>query len=227
MMRISIVIIFFFFVVFNGYTQDNSSWRLGLKASPSISWIWPEIRELNYEETDFGFSYGIIIDKYFTENYAVSSGFFVTHQGGRLSFDEIRENENILGENTENRIYDLQYLDIPIALKMRTREIGYFTYYGQFGLSFGYNVRARADDEFFGGNREEELDILDEKSPLKASLIMGAGAEYSLLGNTAIVMGLYYNNCFSNILDTDPDTFEGKKISAKANFVELTIAMMF
>ncbi len=226
-MRISIVIIFFFFVVFNGYTQDNSSWRLGLKASPSISWIWPEIRELNYEETDFGFSYGIIIDKYFTENYAVSSGFFVTHQGGRLSFDEIRENENILGENTENRIYDLQYLDIPIALKMRTREIGYFTYYGQFGLSFGYNVRARADDEFFGGNREEELDILDEKSPLKASLIMGAGAEYSLLGNTAIVMGLYYNNCFSNILDTDPDTFEGKKISAKANFVELTIAMMF
>ncbi len=211
------------------YAQDDTTWRFGLKVSPNISWINPEIREIEYDETSWGYSYGIMADRYFAENYAISSGLFVSHHGGQLNFleDDVHvievDEEEVKG--LEKRLYDLQYIDVPLTIKMRTREIGYFTYYGQFGVSFGFNVRARADDEYFDNTTDNNLEIADETHLFKASLIMGAGAEYSLLGNTAIVIGLYYNNGFSNIMDMG--AYKHKKISGRANFVELTVGMLF
>ncbi len=226
MKRIAIVVIFFI-LAFEGYSQGHPTWRFGLKGAPSISWINPEIIEIDYDETGFGFSYGIIGERYFTETYAISSGFFVTHQGGKLHYKRVdihmvNDNDD---KSLEKRLYKFQFLDVPLTLKMRTREIGYFTYYGQFGVSFGFNIRARADDEYYDNSKATDVDISDYTHLFKASLIMGAGAEYSLLGNTAIVIGLYYNNGFSNVLDMGP--YNGKKISGRANFVELTVGMFF
>lgn len=220
------------FAINSIYAQDYSTWRFGLKVSPNISWFNPEIRHMDYENIDIGYSYGLFGDIHFAENYAVSSGFFITHQGGEVSFWEgtydviIEGTSRIDTADLKIRKYDMQYIDVPLNLKLRTREIGYFTFYGQFGVSFGFNIRARADDEYHNNTSEENIEIDDVTNLFKASLIMGAGAEYSLLGNTAIVIGLYYNNGFTNPLDMG-STDDGRVISARANFVELTIGMLF
>lgn len=222
MKRIVLSIVFTLCIT-NIYAQGYTPWRFGLKFSPSISWLNPEIREMKYKNVAFGYSYGLFGDKHFAENYAISSGFFITQHGGEISFDE---NVHELDETSlKNRLFKLQYADVPLILKLRTREIGYMTYYGQFGGSIGFNIRARADDVYFDNSIEEDIDISNDIYLFKGSLIMGAGFEYSLLGNTAVVVGIYYNNGFSNILDMGP--YENKRISARANFVELTIGVVF
>ncbi len=232
MKRIVLSILFTLFLA-GIYAQDYTPWRFGLKVSPNISWFNPEIRHMEYKNVDIGFSYGLFGDKHFAKNYAISSGFFITHQGGEIYFSEGTYEVVIDGtgeaDTTDLKIrkYDLQYIDVPLTLKLRTRKIGYFTYYGQFGASFGFNIRARADDEYHNNTSlKKNLDISDFTNLFKASLIMGAGFEYSLLGNTAIVIGLYYNNGFINPLDMG-STDDNRKISTRANFVELTIGMVF
>ncbi len=220
----SVFVIFLLISFFNKAQGNDNTWRLGLKASPSISWINPDIREIDYESTSLGFSYGLIADWFFSETYSVSANLFITHQGGEVSF----ENDQIYsfdGNNLKNRDFDLQYVEIPLLLKMRTREFGYFTFYGQFGFSPGFNIKARADDIYFDGSKENDLNIEDDVYTLKASIVMGAGVEYSLLQNTAIVMGLNYNNGFSNMFDKG--SYSNKKIAARPSYVELTIGMMF
>jgi len=218
MKRITIIVISLFMSI-NIFAQQDTEWRFGLKGAPSMAWLWPDTRGLDYDHS-FGFSYGIIGEKYFAENYAITSGLFVTNQGGELDFTRTLEEY----DNRESQLYDLQYIEVPIAIKMRTREFGYWTFFGQFGISLGYNTRARADIDYANTTSpEKDVPIDDEIRPMKASVVMGLGAEFSLLGNTAIFMGLNYNNGFSDVLDDIND----EHISARASYGELTIGMMF
>ena len=102
----------------------------------------------------------------------------------------------------------LQYVDIPLSLKLRTNEIGYITYLGQIGFDLGINIGAKTAIEVFdaAGNTFFSADdekISDEINLFRAGLVVGAGAEYNISGNTAIVLGLSYHNGFTNIYDFD------------------------
>ena len=39
------------------------------------------------------------------------------------------------------------WVEVPISFKFRTRQIGHITYWGQFGLGLGLNLRSTAHDE--------------------------------------------------------------------------------
>ena len=58
-----------------------------------------------------------------------------------------------------DRSYSLQYVELPLTFKMRTKEMGYTTVYGRFGLGLGMNVKAEADEaryrSYSGGNFEQ------------------------------------------------------------------------
>ena len=52
--------------------------------------------------------------------------------------------------------YGIQYLEIPIGLKMRTREFGYIRYYFQPDLTLGFKSQARGTIEGVGVTDEDE-----------------------------------------------------------------------
>jgi hypothetical protein len=56
---------------------------------------------------------------------------------------------------------------------------------------------------------------------------MGLGVEYSLGGNTSIAGGLTFNNGFTNILKGDNPANNNRKHNAKANFIELSVGLLF
>lgn len=209
-----------FFIVFSVYTQNDQTWRFGLKGSPSISWISPDTRHYEHNKVNIGFSYGIICDRHISEFYAISGGAFITSHGGKISLPESESNDN--DETIEKQDYRLQYIDIPLSMKMRTRKFGHFTFYGQFGISGGFNISATKEnipepDDYY------DDDIRDDINLAKFSSIIGAGTEYSLLGNTALLFGFYYNNGFSNIIKDSSNGLE----SATSDFFELTVGVMF
>jgi hypothetical protein len=199
--------------------------RLGLKASPSLAWFKPDTDGYNSEGIRPGFSYGLITEFALAEHYSFATGAHVTYLGGKLSYPWIEGNDS--GEKT--RTYRLQNLEIPLTIKMKTREIGYNTYFALFGFGSSLNLSAKANDKFITQNTSIEQSSVDIKSDipfLRVSLIMGLGVEYSLGGNTSISAGLTFNNGFTNILKGE-NPVNNRKQNAKANFLELSVGLLF
>ncbi len=204
---------------------NNGPFRFGLKASPSIAWLRPETRGYESEGIRIGLSYGIVGEYSLGEFYALAGGLQISSFGGSLSYQHVNEEGQ---EGFLERVYRLRYLEIPVALKMHTQEIGYLTYYGKFGFSPGMNIRARGDDTFRPGEEpdQEDVDIKSDVTFFRLALVIGVGAEYSLGGRTALVGGLTFNNGFTNVL-SGRNQVTNAKHSAVSNYLELTLGVMF
>lgn len=204
--------------------------RFGLTASPNINWFAPETEDYNSEGLRIGFSYGLLTEFLMAEHYGFASGMKIMHMGGKLSFPVSELADGLLYQE-KDRIYKLQYLEIPLTLKMKTREIGYNTYFGVFGFGGGINLRARADDKFTNTQTNQtftrnDIDIKSEIPFFRASMILGIGLEHSLGGNTSLVGGLVFNNGFTNTLK-GTNMVNNKKQNARANYIEISLGVLF
>lgn len=180
----------------SSYAQDLSSpyygFRLGLTAHPTIGWVKPQIGKSN--SVSMGFSYGLLADFNFTQNYSFATGLTITTINGRTK--EARTVSNEPPAQTEVQLkYKLQYIEIPLTLKLKTVKIDDIRWYGQFGLSNGFNIRARQD---LNGNTESEYASENIKF-YRSGLIIGAGAEIDVKANMSIATGLTFNNGFTDI----------------------------
>ncbi len=225
--------------------QAQNSFQLGLQLSPNVSWLKTQSENAESEGSKFGFSYGIIGDFNIAENYAVSTGIIILSTGGKMSYPDatvldVGGTPTTFGGVTDADI-SLKYIEIPLTLKLKTNEIGYMTYYGQFGFSLGVNYDAEADIDFeypggTGALSQESVDFKDEINLLRAGLVVGLGAEYNLSGNTSILMGLTFNNGFTNILSEDGYDADqngngtgsrNKDFKAINNIITLNVGVLF
>ncbi len=222
-------------------SAQESLWKIGFKVNPNASWMKPDSKHMTNEGNNFRFGFSLMIDKHFTDNYAFGTGLNIITTGGKLSYvrmsniaiDGLPGSYDVI--SSIKRSYKLQYGEVPLTLKLRTNEIGYITYWGQFGLGLGFNIRAKADDEIdylkqsTGSADErwvdatlesvstEEEDIKDDIKLFRSSLIIGAGIEYNLAGSTSLIAGFTFNNGFSNAMngqgvqldDRDAPIYEG------------------
>lgn len=201
---------------------DDFGFRFGLKATPNIAWFRTETRGYENNGVKFGYSYGLIIDYDFAENYAISTGLNILRTGGELKYDWTNG-------TTKQSKYRYRNLEVPFALKLRTTEIGYITYYGLFGVGIGFRTSAIADELILPGGTnewEKNVDVSDETGFLRAGLLLGAGAEYNFGGVTSLLIGITFHNGFSNILDKKDYAVQNKP-SAHNNYLELTLGIMF
>ncbi len=127
---------------------------------------------------------------------------------------------------------------------MKTNEIGYLTYFGQFGANIGIKTKARVYDEsklVSNGNvvNHEKLDLTDGVQPIRFGITIGGGAEYNFSGSTSMFFGLQYNHYFTNTLTTEKNekylrkydftdnTFNNVGAKALAGSVSLTVGILF
>ena len=205
-------------------TFSQNGFQLGFKVAPNLSWIKPNSDNLENDGTKLGFNFGLMGDFNFADNYAFSTGITVTSIGGKVVRPDIQEfNDNngnlAVGYGKTTADIRLKYIEVPLTLKLKTNEIGYMKYYGQFGFGLGFNYDASADEEFkyttTNNNTgatlsNDEVDYKDEINALRASLIVGLGAEYNLSGNTSLVFGVTFNNGFTNIFSEDTYKADGE-----------------
>ncbi len=221
-----------------GQAQDFKPWKIAIHVDPNVSWMKPNNKQIDQVGTKIKFGFGMAVDKMFTENYAFGTGLNILNTGGTLTYlynggfkkDGENSNTEVIAEVT--RTYNLKYLEIPLTLKMRTNEIGYMTYWAQFGLGLGFNIGARSDDELkfkqeyytiaddpitedvnesqkgwrtsgINSRLIEDNEIKDDIGLFRTSLIVAAGVEYNLSGNASLVVGVTFNNGFNNILKGD------------------------
>jgi hypothetical protein len=208
-------------------SADDLGFRFGLKASPNISWFRTETSLFENDGVGLGYSYGLVFDYYFTENYAISSGLNFVRTSATLKYPDIYDGSEV----DMVRDYKYRFIELPLALKLSASEIGYLSYYGLFGLGLGFRTSALADERIFLPDGvfdpDEDADVADETKFFRAGLVLGAGMEYSFGGRTALLLGLTFHNGFSNILNMERKPLWRSTPSAHNLYLELTLGVMF
>ncbi len=180
---------------------------LGLHADPAISWFSSDTKQVTNNGAAAGFNFGLTFNKYFTPNYAFSTGISLLNVGGRLKSSDTSKMEFTNYTSTvlpgTPVTYKIQYLSIPIGLKLQTNQIGYVTFFSDIGLDPKVVLGGKADIPILKISNENAM---KELNMFNLSYHVTAGVEYSLGGNTALVAGLNFDN---NFLDVTKDN--GKK----------------
>lgn len=227
MKKVSAIFCLLTLVAASAHAQGRSV-RFGIKAAPNLGFIKPDSKELKNDGSAFGYTFGLLGDFMIgaNENYAFSTGLLLNRVGGKTTYPYGDKNLR-----TESKY---QYIEVPITLKLKTNEIGYMTYFGQIGFGSAFNIAAKSDydkpDGKGGITRVTDESIMDKTNLFKASLIVGAGLEFNFSGNTSLMVGLTYNNGFTNILkDQEVVDANGTKkdLKAKQHYVELSLGVFF
>lgn len=242
-MKKIVVVILFLGAVLTISAQDNI--RFGFQLSPTFSWMSTDNSKINPSGTNLGLKLGMIGEYYLNgeQNYALSTGLgFAFNSGGTLLHDyggqywtktDLPSTLDTLA-NTVKLKYGIQYLEIPIGLKMRTKEIGYLRYFLEPGISLGFKTQARGiiNDPTISGENEEKFNIAKEVNGLYLCWGLSGGIEYSLSQSTSLIAGAGFQIGFSDVSDDNGTVFDprgNRKEDAKAiiNGIVVRIGVMF
>ncbi len=193
----ALIIIFLFFFTNTTFSQGL---RLGFVASPQLSWMSSDINKVKTDGNRFGFDFGLNADVFFAKNYALATGLTINNTGGKLNYSDpvsLKASDSVYNFAEGTTIdYKLQYIKLPVSIKLKTNQIGYFTYYGRFGLTPQILIGAKAD---VSSHDISDVNIIDEITFFNLAYNVGAGLEYAVGGSTAITFGVIYTKGFIDV----------------------------
>ncbi len=226
----------FGFVNLKAQEGSDKKFRFGLKAVPSLSWLKLD-DEKTYEKGGAmaKFGYGLMTEFKISDVAWFSTGLQIDYDGGKWkssndtsigyfinSDDELLESEEykldgsaspeIYTKNTyhtiKSRAYRSTYLTIPFALRLKTKEIGYLTYFGGFGILASVHLKSKADDESINQVTNtsatfEKIDVSKDMNIMRLGLTLNGGVEINLSGSTSVLLGLTFNQFFLNNVKGD------------------------
>lgn len=199
--------------------------RIGLFIAPLNSWMKPTASKSNdglylvsSEGSKVGYSWGLMVDHFFAENYGISTGAQLTTTGGIINakYDPAKlPNPQTAGIVKEAYMdYRLQYFEVPFGLKLMSDDIsGGLRIFGNIGVTAGINIGKKGSytieytksssaippivsDTTISGEDEKirgGLSIF----PMLFQMNLGAGIEYQITDKMSMYMGLFFNNGFA------------------------------
>lgn len=223
----------------------QQKFRFGLKAATNLGWLAGTDKNTVNDGIKAGFAYGVMGDYYFDEDHKYALSTEILLSTVRTSFN-LNSDQSFTGDTSNtilqglNYDYKVQYLEIPVSIKFRTKDIGNMAYWGNFGFSPGFALNARTsitasnmpaaiadlDPTDYRVNADEGDDFavtnFDDKVFLvRFPLIIGGGVEYKMAGNTAIQGGIRYANTFTDMFVKDKD------VVAKNNYFAISLGVLF
>ncbi len=123
----------------------QGEFRFGLKGSSNFGWVGGTSKNIVNDGTTVAFGYGIMGDYYFKPNYGISAEIMLSNIKSKFTVTEPLAFNSVMSDTVNDLRYEynIQYLDIPLTMKIRTKEIGDMTYFGQFGVSMGFALNAK------------------------------------------------------------------------------------
>lgn len=225
--------------------------KIGLKVAPQLTWGVTDNKNTSTSGTRINVGYGLMIDYYFTNNYALSTEICINSYGVNHVIKKDRyDHVSLAGVDYPNTgdvtmDYRLQYIQVPMLIRLRTAETNLKAYYAEFGFGLGVLTRARADVSFqnqtltsvkvVDPDQSDDYKIHynsgtasspfyeaynDNALGVRSSLIIGGGLHFTMSGNSILVAGIRYDNAFSSFTEDD-------KWFTKLYYVSLNMGIIF
>jgi hypothetical protein len=216
-----------------GDAATDKNFRFGLQVTPAVQWFKIDgSKKIESDGVKFKGGFGLNTDFRITDVIWFNTGFNLFYDGGKIAYKDtvkyffnkgdetiytIEDGIKLAQSNTadtlkleiyklDKRTYNSTNIQIPIMLRLRTKDIGGMRYFGQFGLNANIRLRARATDllekqtsvtkpsGFSSQVTKENLNITADANIFNLGLAVGAGAEYNLSGSTSIFGALNFVN---------------------------------
>lgn len=239
-MKKQIALLFAIMLSYSAIAQNDdkeNKLHLGFIATSSFGYVNTESKNIDGGGLKAGLGFGIYGDFFFAKNYAFNIEVLHSTQGYKVKADSILSYNT--GLNQYKRTggvtinYQMRSFQIPVTLKLRTNEIGYWRYYGQIGVapSFTYkairadyspNAFAKEDENSDRLVNDEDNDFIynddnlvnpdsrkdsyleeDNVSGIRVPILIGAGAEWNISGSTSLVVGVRYEYGLLNMMKAE------------------------
>ncbi len=147
---------------------------------------------------------GLIADLFFSDHYAFTTGVGVNNMGGKLAYADstlfVSGSDSLYAVPGQVLKHRMQYIDIPLGLKLKTEELGYTTFFFQLGFNPMFNINAfsTSDDETFDKENNRGNTNL-----FNLGYHLGAGVQYRLGGSTALVGGVRWSSGLTDVTGND------------------------
>jgi len=201
--------------------QAQSRVKFNVQVDPQFAWFNSDDDAVKPNGSIFHMQVGLQMDYFFAENYAFALGVGINNLGGNLLYSDSTEfsskGEALLVEPGQSVKMNLQYIDIPIGLKLKTEELGYATFFLQLGFNPMININAKASTD--DGAMDKE-DIRENIHLFNLGYHAGIGVEYKLGGSTALVGGLRWSAGLTDVSDND-------RANVKTNVLTIHIGVLF
>lgn len=221
--------------------------RFGLRFNPQPSWFGSNDKNTTPSGAIFGYGFGLNIEYRLSEVASLLTGLGGDFEGGKIKYrlDPVNNFQVCYFKNEEdafiqpknnsainelkksgNTVYLLKdrkinstFVSLPVILKLSTKDINGFKYFGLMGLEIGFRIKAKASDNFYEVRKYlsdttfetlsnatiKDIDIGKDASlvPLRLGFNVGAGVEYRLAGSTSFFASVNYFNSLTNFMRSD------------------------
>lgn len=265
----------------------DKKFRFGLRISPTPTWLRStDTKVVEKGGTKFGFGFGLQTEFRINSTASFVTGIGGDFLGGKQTykngqgyvlnkdnqyvdskdFDFTRGAAVIAASNLidGNKLYELKsrtvkatYVTIPVLLKLMTKDISGFKYFGMFGGNIAIQTKFRATDEITelkydagsttpsfisnGSSTITDMKPSGDLVPINVGLNVGLGAEYNLSGSTSFFLSINYLRGFINQYQGTSDIIVDKiaenvnkgtdpaksKQSALSDGIQINIGMLF
>lgn len=179
--------------------------EISVYTEPQVAWITSDESRVISNGSIISFNTGVEFDIFFAPNYAFTIGVEMNNQGGKIIYEDTARFEQASdspleipgGSPVKHR---LQYIGVPLGLKLKAAELGYTTFYFQGGLNPLFNLKATTSSEQLSLDREN---IKSEVHTYSLNYFVSVGLEYRLAGNTALMAGLKWSAGFNDVTEND------------------------
>ncbi|QDA59698.1 porin family protein [Hymenobacter jejuensis] len=201
--------------------------EIGLKISPSITNLRvdsPTQYAFQNESSKASLGGGVIVDYFFGQNYAFSTGLLLAGKGGTINYYD--ENTKV----REKLKYGIQYLEIPVTIKLFTNDVATDTkLYFQVGGAVDAAIAGKLNGNKFYTDPGTGAETKAAKHVIvpDAALIAGFGAEYQLGQSTKLMAGISYHRGLFNIDRYFDNTRKFKSVTLKNNEFALDLGLKF
>lgn len=206
--------------------------RFGLFIAPNNSWMKPTASKSNdglylvsSNGSKIGYSWGLMMDYFFAENYGIATGVQLNTTGGKMNATyDITKLPLVPPVNLVKSAefdYRLQYFEVPFGLKLLSDELsGGVRIFGNIGITAAVNIARKGSytvlytDTSSTGSVDKVATGENERlrgglsiTPILFQMNLGGGIEYRVSQKMSFYLGLFFNNGFA------PDATNPKELN--------------
>jgi hypothetical protein len=179
--------------------------EISVYSEPQLTWITSDESRVISNGSIIKFNTGVEFDIFFAPNYAFTIAVEMNNQGGKIIYEDTILFEQASAPSLEVPAglpvkHNLQYIGVPLGLKLKAAELGYTTFYFQGGLNPLFNLKASTSSEQLSLDRKN---IRPDVHIFSLNYFVSVGLEYRLAGNTALMAGLKWSAGFNDITEND------------------------
>jgi hypothetical protein len=217
--------LFFLLTLLPAAAQDYQKFRIMLNLTPGYTWFQTDNpRDVQTRGGTFAYDAGMKLILFFQKNYAFSTGIFYLHTGGKISYSDsvtlMLKNPMEIPPDTRIK-YSINYLDIPLGLRLHTVSFGYMRYFFEPGMDVMFSINPRAGVPAYFDGKETSKDDIDL---FNIAFHVIVGFEYSVGGGTALTGGISY---MRGLLDMTKDAAGKPNDKLVFNTLGLKLGVIF